>query len=381
MSNSSPILLALRSTGAVTAIGNSSLQTCASWLTKVRRQRKIHLDEYKDPFTVADCYSVTEGLSGTVRLAAMLGSTVAEACDALAIAPAMLPAQSIQTTKHQKYGQTRTLNQEQLDTQADYLEILLLPNWLPSEDCDSLSAMLTDWLLAYPAWSNNRRERLIVQASTTGGWTALEHAYRAMEKNPYLQHVMIAAVDSACEPAELQHAAKQGWLLQAGNSQGYVAGEAAACVHLTRVQHITEVPAGSFALHRPKLMHTASRLWPSTEQPQAFPLEQVLSGAMQSAHMQGPNISHLESDMDGSDWRAMLESTALGHVIFNQSGGMEQWRPAILLGQCGAASGLINWILPSLLHAQHIAGVNTVLNWAIEPSGEMAACVLERSPH
>jgi hypothetical protein len=378
MSNSSPILLALRTTGAVTAIGNSSLQTCASWLTKVRRQRKIHLDGYKDPFTVADCHSVTEGLTGTARLAAMLGSAVAEACDALANAPAMLPAQ---TTKHQKNGQARTADQGQLDTQAEYLEILLLPNWLPAQDCDSLSAMLTDWLLAYPAWCNNRRERLIVQASATGGWTALEHAYRAMETNPYLKHVMIAAVDSACEPQVLQYAAKQDWLLQAGNTQGYVAGEAAACIHLTRIQHVNEVPADCFALHRPKLMHTATRLWPSSEQAEVFPLEQVLSGAMQLAGMQATNISHLESDMDGSDWRAMLESTALAHVIYNQSGGLQHWRPATLLGQCGAASGLINWILPALLHAQHIVRVNTVLNWTVEPSGEMAACILERSPH
>lgn len=370
MSNSSSNLLALRSAGAVSAIGNSALQTCASWLTQVRRQRKIKINGYADPFTVADCHTVTAGLSGIERLSAMLASAVAEAYDNLTSAPPLLPSKK--SDKHWF---------KQAETSPDYVEILVLPTYLSTEECDQLSARLSEWLADYPLWCDNNRERLIVRADGTGAWTALEYAYRLLEQKPNLQHIMIAAVDSLCEPVVLQQAAKANYLLQASNGQGYVAGEAAACLHLSRVHHITEVPADGFALHRPALLHTDTRLWPSEAQTDARPLEQALTAALKLAAMEATNISHLESNMDGSDWRGLIESNALSKIIYPYAGGLPHWRPASLLGQSGAASGLLGWLLPALLHARQVDRINTVLNWTMEPSGEIAACVLERSPH
>jgi 3-oxoacyl-[acyl-carrier-protein] synthase I len=355
MTQAMPPLLALVSAGAVTPIGNSVQQTIASWVGQVRRMRKVKLDGFSNPFTVAQCLTASPDLHGVDKLATMLGSAVAEAFDARA------PG----ATQHNEQS----------------LEILVLPEWLSPQDCEHLSQLLTQWIGAYPVWCVQPRQRLIFQAGATGAWAALEHAYRALADQPGLVHVMIAAVDSACELGPITQGARERWLLEAGNAQGYVAGEAAACVHLRRVKDITHVPANGFALHRPTLHQASARLWPEADQPDAAPLAHALAGALKTAGMQAIHISHLASDMDGSDWRAHFESTALSRVIFSQTTALPQLRPANLLGQCGAANGLLNWLIPAALHAQDIERINTVLNWAVEPSGAIAACVLERSPH
>jgi 3-oxoacyl-[acyl-carrier-protein] synthase I len=355
MTTSPPCLLALESSGAVTAIGNSVQQTLASWVGQVRRMRKVKLDGFSNPFTIAPCLTASPDLHGMDKLATMLGSAVAEAFEARAHAAVM--------------------------DNAPCLEILLLPQWLTAQECEQLSQLLTRRTEGYAQWCAQPRERLVLQVGASGAWTALEHAYRALADKPQLKHIMIVAVDSACEPGPLTQAARANWLIEAGNTQGYIAGEAAACLHLSRVKDITQVPAKCFALHRPTLQQASALLWPEADRPDATPLAQALTGALKTAGMQAIHISHLESDMDGSDWRAHFESTALSRVIFSQTTALPQLRPANLLGQCGAAHGLLNWLIPAALHAHGIERINTVLNWAVEPSGAIAACVLERSPN
>jgi hypothetical protein len=267
-----------------------------------------------------------------------------------------------------------------LDAPVECLEILVLPSRLEKEDCDRVSEALSAWLRPYETWTARPRQRNILRADATGSWVALEYAYRALEANPRLQHVMIAAADSLCDPAFLHQEAAADRLLWQGNMQGYTAGEAAACLLLTRVTSIRDLDTGSFGLHRTAFAKAPEALWPSAHSPDAAPLGQALNGALQAAGMQAMHISHLESDMDGSDWRAQIESSALNRAVFSETTALPHWRPANLLGQVGAASGLLGWLLPAVLHARHIEPVNSVLNWSVEPSGEIAACVLERSP-
>lgn len=347
-------LLALRSHGMVTAIGNSAAQTVASWIAEVRRTRRVTLDGFADPFTIADCHAVTAGLTGVARLAPMLVSAVVEALDG---------AVHLDTA-----------------TPGACLEILLVPTWLDDAGCESLGALLSNAVQPFGAWTERERTRMVVRSGSAGAWVALEHAYRALAAQPELVHVMVAAVDSACEPAQLLQAAEADWLLRKGNAQGYVAGEGAACVLLQRAGSVREVPAGGFALHRPALVQVP-RLWPDAEPPDPGPLSQALATALRQGGMAARHISHLQSDMDGSDWRAALEGSALNRVVFATAPALPHWLPAALLGHAGNSSGIVGWLLLAILHQHDIEHVNTVLNWSVDPAGEIAACVLERSPH
>lgn len=348
-------LLVLRSSGMVTAVGNSTAQTVASWVAQSRRFRKFRLDGFADPFTIVDCQSITSELFGADRLAALLPSAIIEAIES---APDLSAS-----------------------ADAPCLEILIVPPRMGSADCERLSSEMTSWLAPYHGWSDRPRQRLIVSGGATAAWSALEHAYQALLENPHLQHVLIAAVDSACDPTQLTELAKADFLLRPGNSEGIVPGEAAACVLLERVANAAQIPVGSFAIHRPSLVLAGSPFWPSVNASEASALGQTLASALSLAGMEAVHISHLESDMDGSNWRALVEASALNRVIFSETTALPQWRPATLLGQTGAAFGLIGWVLPAVLHDQAIESVNTVLHWSIEPSGECAACVIERSPY
>ena len=348
-------LLALQSHGMVTAIGNSTAQTLASWCAETRRSRRIALEGLADLVTIADCESVTSGLAGVDRLAALLASPVAEAFEDATHLGA--------------------------DDDGECLEILLAPSWLDDEGCTQLSAQLSTWIQPYEAWSQRVRSRQVVRAGAAGAGVALEHAYRALAANPNLRHVMLAAVDSACEPTVLHQAGQADWLLRPGNEQGYVAGEAAACLLLQRAGTIIDLPAGGFALHRPALVQAPQRFWPGNDDPDAGTLSQALTAALAACAMGAANISHLESDMDGSSWRARLEATALNRVVFSEAAELPHWLPATLFGQVGNPAGIIGWLLLAGLHRQQVERVNTVLNWSVDPAGQVAACVLERSPH
>lgn len=348
-------LLALRSHGMVTAIGNSTVQTLASWCAETRRSRRITLEGLADPVTIADCESVTSGRAGADRLAALLASPVAEALD---------------DATHLDSGNG-----------GECLEILLAPSWLDDEGCAQLGAQLSTWIQPYEAWSTCTRSRLVVRAGAAGAWVALEHAYRALAANPDLRHVMLAAVDSTCEPAVLRQAAHANWLLGPGNEEGFVAGEAAACLLLERVATIADLPENGFALHRPVLVQAPQRFWPGDDDPDAGPLSQALTAALNACAMGPANISHLQSDMDGSSWRARVEATALNRVVFTEAAELPHWLPATLFGQVGNPAGIIGWQLLAGLHGQQVERVNSVLSWSVDPAGEVAACVLERSPH
>jgi 3-oxoacyl-[acyl-carrier-protein] synthase-1 len=347
-------LFALHSGGAVTAIGNSLNQTAASWLTQVRRMRRIKVADFADPFTIADCETVTAGKYGADRLSAMLISAVNEAM-----------------------GGVTGLN---LGKSGIALEILLLPSWLDKDEADKVNEALTKSLASWTQWNASVNERNIMRAGSVGPWLALEYAYRALEHNPDLQYVLIAATDSLCEPKLLVDAANAELLFSATNSQGYIPGEAAACILITRTASIRMLAVDSFGLHRPRFARSQQSIWPAENRPDATPLTETLSTALQAARLEAQHISHLESDMDGSSWRAQIESDALTRTVFSQTSSLPQWRPVNLLGHTGIAGGLIGWLLPAVLQGRKIEQVNSVLNWTVDPSGEFAANVLERSP-
>jgi 3-oxoacyl-[acyl-carrier-protein] synthase I len=345
---SAPSLLALQSMGAVTNIGHSAVQTLASWINQTRCTRRLRLPGFADPFTLADCALLTEGQQGAQRLNTLLTSAVLEALEA-ATAPV---------------AAERTLT------------LLVLPAWAD----ESQQAQVQSHLVRLtPA---NSPPPLVFKGGSIATLEALAHAHNAVAKTSNLQRVILAAVDSACEPAALQAAASAGWLLQSGNGQGFVPGEAAACMVLAPVRSARELPASGFALHAPFMAKADTRWWPSAQPPQHTLVTAALAGALKNAGMTGAHISHLQSDMDGSDWRAQLEAEALGRTVLKGAQSkLPHWAPAELWGQVGAAHSLLGCMLAAQSHAHDIERINTQLNWTIDPAGQAGAVVMERSPH
>ncbi len=341
----SPVL-GIRAFGAVTNLGNNALQTAASWVAQTRRQHRVKLEGFADPFTLADRPDLTDGLEGTERLYALLKSAVAEA-----LAEQPCP-----------------------DASAASLNILVLPEGLDDTERKQLADRLAG------LWPEGDVRFSTLTGHTTAAWAALDSAYEVLEANPKMQQVVIACADSLCEPGRLYQAAENGQLLQKGNGEGYVPGEAAVCLVLERRRDVTQLPPGKFALHRPAFGRQTDPWWPSANQPDPQPLVTALTEALAQADMNPAHISHLLSDMDGSSWRARIEAPALSRTILTETAQPRQWKPANLFGQTGTVTAPLGWILATLMHTHHVRQLNTLLNWSIDPAGNSAACVLERSP-
>jgi 3-oxoacyl-[acyl-carrier-protein] synthase-1 len=340
----SPVL-AIRTFGAVTNLGNNALQSAASWIVQARRQHRVKLEGFADPFTLADRPDLTEGLEGPERLFTLLKSAVAEA-----LADQPCP-----------------------DASAASLNILVLPEGLAETDQKQLAERLAG------LWPDRDVRFSTLTGNATAAWAALDSIYEVLDANPKMQQVVMVCVDSLCEPGRLYQAAEAQRLLQKGNSEGYIPGEAAVCLVMERLRDVTELPAGGFALHRPALVEQADPWWPSANQPDSQPLVTALTEALDLAGMNPSNISHLLSDMDGSSWRAQIEADALSRAIYSETSRLPHWQPVNLLGQIGVATGPLGWILAAIMYTHRIHPLNTLLNWSIDPAGKSAACVMERS--
>lgn len=356
-------LFELTGMGAVTAVGHSVAQTTASWVGQIRRLRHRQLDALPEQITVIECTAVAGGRTGVERLQSLLPSAVVEALEGF----------------EPGVGHARR-SPGKVEPLAQAVEILVLPPWVDAAGRQTLDASLTSWLDGQPGWRSLPRSRAFIQSGATGAWEALELAYRRMRDNPALRHVLIAAVDTWCEPTVLARAGQQGLLMHKGNSEGFIAGEAAACVRLERVANVMALGTDRFALHRPGRGQSAKRFWPAAEAPDSAALTSAVRDSLTAAGLNGAHLSHLASDMDGSAWRARLEGEALGRTIFADAGPKPSMRAAELLGQIGTPTGLLSWILPVQSHLHGIERINTVLGWGIDPEGSCAAAVLERAP-
>jgi 3-oxoacyl-[acyl-carrier-protein] synthase-1 len=338
-------VLSIRTFGAVTNLGNSALQTAASWIVQARRQNRVKLEGFAAPFTLADRPDLTEGLQGTERLFVLLKSAVAEA-----LADQPCP-----------------------DTTSASLNLLVLPEGLD----EAAQQQLVDRLAAF--WPDQVVTFSPFVGGATAAWTALDSAYQVLDANPKVKQVVMICVDSLCESDRLYRAAEAKQLLHKGNSEGYVPGEAAVCLILDRLRDVTQLPAGGFALHRPVLAQQPDAWWPNAIQLDPQPLVTVLTDALDQAGMNPTHISHLLSDMDGSAWRTQIEAEVLNRVIYSERPRLPHWQPATLFGQTGTVTGPLGWILATMMNTYRVHQLNTLLSWSIDPAGKSAACVMERS--
>lgn len=267
--------------------------------------------------------------------------------------------------------------------------LVAIPVWLSGTERAELSAAIGR-LCAQQLRGHTQVH--LVPGGFEASYAALQTAFAATAVRPHepdaepLAHrIVLAAVDSLCEPAILRRDDAAGLVHQAGNGNGWVAGEAAAAVLLSPVPSIRVVPADRFALHRPAIAPAqpgGAARWPGDTQGDGQILQQVLEQALAHAGMQLHHISHGMADIDGSDWRAEDLFGALQRLQAKEG---EAWNgaavePALRTGQLGAAWGAFHWALAANLHAMGQEQINTVLSFDLDPSGACAAAVMERSP-
>lgn len=361
-SNARP-LLALQSWGAVTALGHSAGQTLSSLLGGLSGFRLQHLPELSaEPLTCAPCrHALGAGQEqGAERLQPLLQSALAEALERLPL-PARPPVRP-----------------------GHLLCLLILPCWVDAEMARHLERAAEQTLAAHPIWPLlGRRQGSTALQGSGGAAHALRRAYAELEGDPQLQHIVIATADSWVEPSVLERAAREGLVLSRGSAhgpQGFVAGEAAACLVLGPCASVQHLPPGGFVLHRPGLHDNPEPRWPSAIEGDGQALNTAVEHALLQAGLKAEHLSHLASDMDGSGWRVMDELRLQQRALAACTQGPSVLRIAEQLGQTGAAGLPLMWALLAEKEARHIERVNAALTWSLGMDQSTAAVVMERSP-
>jgi 3-oxoacyl-[acyl-carrier-protein] synthase-1 len=209
-------------------------------------------------------------------------------------------------------------------------------------------------------------------AGRAAGLVALEGAARALLAGE-VQVALVGGVDSQIRAESMQRMESRGGLRSADNPQGVLAGEAAAFVVLERAESATRRGV------RPQawLMTCASSKEPTagTDDPnQAAGLSEVLRVARHEGGIESPPL--VICDLNGDRYRALEWGMALIRSLGDLHGDVQMWHPADCIGDCGAASGILNvgWAVTAM--QKRYARAERVLVWGASDGRSRAATVL-----
>ena len=340
--------------GAVTPIGTSAWQSAASWVGGQRRFRKtVHPQVAASPLTTAECREVSAGLAGRARLAALLRVAMLDMMD-----PA--PAAGASAVPHPAHAQV----------------LLSLPQGLGPEDATLLWQECCVDLPANWQWLGNA-QCIAAAGSNATGFTLLQTAQRQSAQNPDLALLLLAGVDSLVDVFSLNTAYKAGTLLTDGHTEGFIPGEAAACVLLGRATDTRASDERALFVHPVAVTQAAATRWPAATLPDGAATAAALSTSLRAAGMQAEHLSHVLCDMDGSEWRAVEQSHARIRALELMPPTV--WEPAGGLGQVGAATVPLYLALAAQRCLKDRRPPNTVLTWVIDAGVLSGAAVLERA--
>jgi 3-oxoacyl-[acyl-carrier-protein] synthase-1 len=189
-----------------------------------------------------------------------------------------------------------------------------------------------------------------------------------------VQAAIVGAIDSQIRPDSLERLDMAGQLMSASNNHGIIPGEAAGFVLLETGGAARARGAEALAM----VMGLGQALEPTTgtENPnQARGLTESVRAAVQQARLQdGPPL--VVCDLNGDRYRAIEWGLTDPRVLRHLGGNVEVWHPADCLGDCGAASGLVDLIWGVEAMKKGYARNDRLLVWGASDNGFRAAAVV-----
>ncbi|MBU1350519.1 MAG: hypothetical protein KKB95_01350 [Gammaproteobacteria bacterium] len=367
--------------GAVTAVGSSAWQSAASWVGLQKRFRKAAVPGLGDvPITFSACPEVAsswpEESASSVSNApgdAMLASLRIARLVGAALIDMLTGAQSSSNASRASPPICEGKPWPQII-------VLALPAWLSAEQGRTLWQQSLEVVRqqggAHQAKALSELPLSVLHSSHTAAFEGLELLNRS---GPLVTAALLLAADSWMDLVLLQPEAAAARLITDKNQEGFVPGEAAAALWLLRVPNTKASDGQHLVLHPPALARSAFAHRDITREPNPDALTQVFREALSQAGWKPEHVGNKLSDSDGSVWRASAEMAATARVMKGQN--PDEWQPATVLGQVGAATGAVHWALAAQRLRHDKNAPNSLLSWALD-AGELAAAVaIERTIH
>ena len=189
-----------------------------------------------------------------------------------------------------------------------------------------------------------------------------------------VQAAIVGGVDSQIRPDSLERLKRAGQLRSATNNHGIIPGEAAGFVLLETRASVEARGADSLA----QVMGLGSALEPTvgTENPShARGLTESVQRAVRQAGLKdGPPL--VVCDLNGDRYRAIEWGLTDPRALRHLGGKVDLWHPADCIGDCGAATGLVDLIWGTEAMNKGYALNERVLVWGASENGFRAAAVV-----
>ena len=214
-------------------------------------------------------------------------------------------------------------------------------------------------------------DSVIVTQGRVGVAVAFAQA-RALMAEPHVTRVLVAASDSLLSWPTLGHYERGDRLLTAGNTDGFMPGEAAGALLLGVPEgRAGELLCTGIGLGR-ELAHIES------EEPlRAEGLAQAVKAALADAGCQMHQMDLRITDLSGEQYYFKEAALALSRTLRVRKEAFDIWHPAECTGEVGAASGIA--IVSSALAAcdKHYTPGPNILAHMANDAGQRAALCLQ----
>jgi 3-oxoacyl-[acyl-carrier-protein] synthase-1 len=336
--------LAIVSTGTVTAVGLNAPASCAAIRAKVTNPLETRFVDAAGDWITGCSVLLERPWRGGRKLAAMAATAISE-CLA-AVPTADWPSIPLWLCVAEK---SRPGRAEGLDDQL-FLDI--------GSELDTRFA----------------EQSAIVAQGRVSIATALYQARQLIYEHN-VPHVLVAATDSLLSWPTLSAYEKEGRLLSKLNSNGFIPGEAAAAVLVSR-------PSGQPELACTGIGFGTEEATIHSEQPlRADGLVQAIQSALAEAGCGLHDLDFRISDLSGEQYYFKEAALALGRVLRQRKEEFELWHAAECTGETGAAAGLVALAVANAACRKAYAPGAGILFHASNDSGERAAAVLGYGVH
>jgi 3-oxoacyl-[acyl-carrier-protein] synthase I len=333
--------IAIRSTGLVTSVGLTAVESCAAFRAKIANPTETRFIDSGGEWIMAHQVELEQPWRGLTKLAKMAAMAIDEA---------------LQGVPRKEWGR---------------LPLLLCvaeperPGRMAGLDDQLFLLIEAELGVTFAPHS------VVVPQGRVSVAVALAQA-RALMSNSKIEQVLVAATDSLLSWPTLSQYERQDRLLSARNSNGFMPGEGAGAMLVAAPQGVvgellcTGIGFGREAAHID-----------SGEPLRADGLSQAIRASLSEAGCQMHDMDFRITDNSGEHYYFKEAALALSRTLRTLKAEFDIWHPAECVGEVGAASGVAMIATAQAAGSKaYTKGPNVLAHWAND-GGQRAASSLQ----
>jgi 3-oxoacyl-[acyl-carrier-protein] synthase-1 len=337
--------VAITSTGLVTSVGLSSAAACAAMRAKLSNPSETRFVDSGGEWILAHQVPLAEPLRGRARLARMAALAASECLARVPPAEWQKIPLILSVAERERPGRIAGLDVELFGEIEQELDTTFAPE-----------------------------HSLVVPHGRVSMGVSLQHARRLIDEQG-VSHVLLVATDSLVVGPTLGAYEQQRRLLTAANSNGFMPGEGAAALLVSR------------ATGGPQLLCTGIgfAMEPAhidSEQPlRADGLSKAIRAALQDARCEMHQLDFRITDNSGEQYYFKEAALALSRLLRVRKDEFDIWHPAECIGEAGAVAGFASLVLADAACRKGYAPGEHILCHAANDAGQRTAAIVRFSGH